>query len=40
MVEPVQQLLKFDYAETVSKVRSISDAQNLLDLVYYVGYRY
>jgi hypothetical protein len=38
MAEPVQRLLKLDYADTVSAVRSISDAQNLLDLVCYVGY--
>jgi hypothetical protein len=37
MVESVQVLLNFDYAETVSKLRSISDAQNLLDLIFYVG---
>jgi hypothetical protein len=39
MEEPVQRLLNFDHMETASKVRSIPDAQNLLDLVFYVGFR-
>ena len=37
MVEPVLRLLQFDYAETVSKLRSMLDAQNLVDLILYVG---
>ena len=37
MVEHMQSLLIFDHAETVSKIRSISDAQNLLDFIFHVG---
>jgi hypothetical protein len=35
MAEPVQRLLTFDYTETVSKIDTIPDAQNLLDLIFY-----
>ena len=33
----MRRVLNFGYAETVSKIHTVSDAQILLDLVFYVG---